>query len=421
MLQPGLGDSLTAVIDVKYNYFSQATLYFQAMSRQTLEGDSSIEISNKRSETADTPVKAAVNVNSPVIYPQRDNNDRLSQPFNLRATLNTDDGDVRYQVKDLYVENSDLIQQEGVESETGQNLDAAACDFADSDGNVVYPDDRMRLKINNRGGGYPVDVYSPGYDEGVSQNSPAANMFPGSQEAVNNPDNRRRDEYYWFDSSRTAPMVGCTMELSNPEEISPTGETLTVEVKSNYTVSKQDKLGSLSLQNNVCASLQCPLLVTLQKDNDIDKYDFKNECTGLDSGNGCSIINPASYEGWGDAQTDQQTANQGTDDFIESGEVAINLGVIGSSGFASVDENNWEELDPDMDGDLETNGLEDGYSFLKYDSESGQDIEENDVELVEGCEDSDNVIATYGAECSGSSSGSGSSGVEGTMNQAGPG
>ena len=396
MLQPGLGDSLTAVIDVKYDYFSQATLYFRAMSRENFNGRSNIQIDNKESVTADTPAKAAVNVNEPVLYSQQD---LQSQPFNLRATLNTDEGDVRYKVKDMMLINSNSLKQ----------VDGALCDFADSNNGVIDPGENMRLLSSLN----PARVYAPGYVGTVNPNSPAANMIAGADED-------RREDYYWFDSSRTAPMMGCTMELENPSEISPSGETLTVGIKSNYTVAKRDRLGSLRLQNNACRTLECPLLVTLQKDDSISDYDFKNRCTGLDAGaQGCSIIDFSSLDddgtnSWGRVQTQQFMANQGgrngkpTDTYLETNDVAIDLSQIGASnyegtGFAGVPYNMWRRVDEDLDGEVDSTPDE-NYTITQFKDNEGRwevDMEQRCLDITSSAREGFRVVLNMGPGCGG--------------------
>lgn len=68
LLQPALGSHRTVLLDVKYDYFSQASLYFEAMSQQNFQSNPNLQKEWQESETADTPVKAAINVNTPVLF-----------------------------------------------------------------------------------------------------------------------------------------------------------------------------------------------------------------------------------------------------------------------------------------------------------------------------------------------------------------
>ncbi len=237
MLQPALGEYRKVRLDVKYNYFSRATLYFRAMSLQNLQSNPDIRKEFKNSETADTPVKAAISVNEPVLYDEDEvGTGDAAQPFGVRATLNTDEYNIRYKVRELVIEKSD-----GVEKAKDVSQE---CQFIENPGDPI--------------GKVPID--------------------------------KRIGEKRWFDTSAEPPIFGCVMELSDPGTISPTGETLTMGVKSNYTVSVDENIESFNVLNSQCGSAyNCPVLATVSEDQNDAGYDWKTRCEGVDAGNGCTI------------------------------------------------------------------------------------------------------------------------------------
>ncbi|MFQ3275123.1 MAG: hypothetical protein ACI9LV_000086 [Candidatus Nanohaloarchaea archaeon] len=284
MLQPGAGQTRTVILDVKYDYFSQATLYFDAMAQETLISNPDIEKSWKESETADTPVKSALNVNSPVVYNQdtlqTGSEDTAAQPFSMRASLYTEESNVEYQIKELRVRKSSAVEK----VENAQN-----CRLNQSDReNILKPSGESSNILKDHGGGAR-----------------------------------------WFDSTNNPPFFGCTMQLSNPAEISPEGETLTMGVESNYTVKLNEPLERFRVLNTRCANagINCPLLVTESfANNQEDSDNWKYTCDGPDAGRsgetaGCSVV-----KGDGDWSRIQQNMLTG-DDMLDSrlarGEIAV--------------------------------------------------------------------------------------------------
>lgn len=286
MLQPALGQNRVALLNVKYDYFSQATLDFKAMSRDYFQSNEKIEKSIKESKTADTPVKAAINVNSPVLFNTQDSS---AQPFAVKATLNTDKRDIQYQVDDFKIRNSRYVEK----------APGVSCQFTDPDEGMMElePD-----SVNNLIDTDPTD-----------------------------PDEPRDSSYYWFDVESNPPIFGCVMQLEKEElgGISPSGETLTMRVKTNYTVSKRDSLGSFEVYNSICSRVDCPLIVTTEA-NASEDYNFKTKCSGLDAGNGCSIVEP-SDSGWEEVGGENPILNRdspdgdGADTNIEKGEIAVRI------------------------------------------------------------------------------------------------
>lgn len=269
MMQPALGDFRKVRLDIKYDYFSQATLYFDAMSLQNLQSNPEIQKEFKDSVTADTPVKAAISVNSPVLYDEEKLNtgEDAAQPFGARATLGTDEFDVEYKVKDLEVQKSSEV-----EISEDQSRD---CQFGIGD---------SQKPVGKEDGDAVID--------------------------------RTR----WFDKDQKPPIFGCVMELSNPGTISPTGETLTMGVEANYSVAKSENIDSFKVVNTRCTEFNCPLIVPREDSGD-DGYSWKTVCRGVDASNGCTIVTRDGLQG--DSLSTDHVLNKGFDAEIDNGEVAV--------------------------------------------------------------------------------------------------
>lgn len=288
MLQPGAGETRTVLLEVKYDYFSQATLYFDAMARETLLSNPDIEKEWKPSETADTPVKSALNVNHPVIYnqDQLDQGPDASQPFAMRASLYTEESDVSYKVKNIEVTKSSQVEI--------QESDNRQCSFRNSG------DDNKLVLDSNRG---------------ILQDEQISDSSDGEQDD-------------WYNEDDNPPFFGCTMRLNDPASISPEGETLTMGVASNYTVKMDEQLERFEIMNTRCSDNNCPLLVTREfaESSDVPQENWKYVCEGPDAGRagasrGCSVV-----RGEGDwSNIEKMTGDNKLDSRLETGEVAIDL------------------------------------------------------------------------------------------------
>ncbi len=333
MLQPAAGQHRTMILKMRYDYFSQATLYFEAMALETLQSDSSVSKSWKESQTADTPVKAAINVNSPVIFDGGD-----PQPFAIRATLNTDKPDVDYRVKELTVAKS---------FSTEIRTAGGNCQFNDIGGDkMVLTNSAKELII---------------YSEFSSD---------------------KQDSLPWFTANRPPPIFGCVMQLKSGEisSISPTGETLTMGVKSNYTVSKRERIGSFKVYSSRCAEsgINCPLIVTAQQNFSDTSYPYRTECEGLDAGNGCSIVHASSWDPGGSIKP-IRNRDQNSDSRISPGDVAVELSSFSGTspdppkGPFGMRTENWEKVH-DGHGDWHTTGDGDyeGYAVIHYKNRQGR-------------------------------------------------
>ncbi|MFB6292169.1 MAG: hypothetical protein ABEI58_02130 [Candidatus Nanohaloarchaea archaeon] len=322
MLQPALGEYRTVMLEVRYDYFSQATLYFQAMSRENLQSNPSIQKRWEESKTADTPVKAAVNVNAPVLFYQSPDNGLQAQPFGVRATVNTDKYDIRYKVKDLTItKSSRTTRVEGAGQE---------CQFE----SIAGKDDKFRLEDEAKS-----NIISSAIRSKVEENVDSGSI----------------ENYLWFTKDRQPPLFGCVMKLNQLSSISQAGETLNMNIKANYTVAKSEKIDNFKVHNSRCSNVNCPLLVTRQFAQSDRDYGWQTKCKGVDAGNGCTIV-----KGEGD-WTKIQPTNSKFDASITQGEIALEVEALdaldgvddvdGTSGetklSAALKERNWKKVDED--------------------------------------------------------------------------
>lgn len=279
MRQPALGDYRSAQLYVKYDYFSQATLYFDAMSRD-YQVNQDISVAPKDSVTADTPVKAAINVMDPAIF-ETELGGINSQQFPVRVTLNSEDRSVDYQVKDFKIRKS-----------------SAAC-VTDGDGDCADQESE-----------YMECSFQPITYQGDSNNFFEPDQTAKKQMIVSAEGGIEND--YWFTRNRPAPIIGCQMQLDESQNFNPSGETLTMGVAANYTVRLENSIESLKLINSRCTTINCPILepISLSKlaedpyrSDVIGGHDFDSSedsmveyweversiCNGVDAGNGCAV------------------------------------------------------------------------------------------------------------------------------------
>ncbi|MFB6199294.1 MAG: hypothetical protein ABEJ83_00320, partial [Candidatus Nanohaloarchaea archaeon] len=267
MLQPGAGEYRNVVLEIKYNYSSQATLYVDAMSRKHMR-DKQIRPDFKKSKTADTPVKTYLNVKQPVQwYKDRDTGERKAIPFALRVGTSTDD-DVRYRVHPN--------EFEVLDSSLTTNAENLGC--------------RGLRRVSE-------------------------NKYKLSENATRRL-RKRYNKGQWFSQSVSPTPARCTFKLSEPYDISPTGETLSMSVDANYTVIIEDREKSFKIQNTRCTRANCPILIPLESgelnlitkakpnqwsnERRRDKYAKKKRaiCSGVDAyGDGCSYYKNLKFGG----------------------------------------------------------------------------------------------------------------------------
>ncbi|MFB6208219.1 MAG: hypothetical protein ABEJ69_02625, partial [Candidatus Nanohaloarchaea archaeon] len=335
LLQPGLGISRRASLEIRYNYSSQATLYFDAMSWSKME-DQGIRQNFKKSRTADTPVKTFVNVEAPAFYRMSDGQ-RVADIFRLRMGLETGE-DIKYKVNPRAMRLYDSQQTVRASQANGPKIgQALSCDLEKIRPNTFKMDDDFTEYL------------------------------------------KRVQKNQWFTEQNGPPTATCSMVLENPQEISRSGETLTMRVYTNYTVKLEESMGSFTVENSLCSSaeLNCPLLVPFNKNPPKgEKTTFLSTCDPErhpDAANGCEVREYDTPEDL--ANTGPITTTNTVDKQIETGETAY---LLDNLGLPTKGPGVWYQdgggkaigLSKDMAQDLE-NGVR-GVALIKYQRGSGQ-------------------------------------------------
>jgi len=280
ILQPALGVNRRVKLQLAYDYSSQSTLQVQAMSRDNML---SLEQrpSFKKSQTADTPVKTYVNVESPITYRNDEaTGEAESSIFGLRVGFETGQRDIKYRVHTEGFKLYDSGETIDVDSAGGFDSDAISCED-------------LNHQQNNR--------------------------YTFSTEMTDYLDNRQ--EGAWFESNSGPSPARCSMVLENPGSISPTGETLTFRIDANYTVLLEEVATGFKVQNSQCTRYECPMLVP-QSHEEVSTGNLISQCESsirLDANKGCS----ARYgEDWPDTVQDYALKDD-VDSKIEEGETAV--------------------------------------------------------------------------------------------------
>ena len=244
LLQPSMGVNRVMELQLKYNYSSQATLYFDAMSRDHRR-EQGIEPGFTESETARTPVQSYINVQSPATYYETQNGERRAVPFSARFGFETPGSSAEYKIDPDSVQIMDSSMTTNTEECSG--LDDS-------------PEGENTYTISD-----------------------------GAQQRI-----QLRQEEGWFSNSVSPAPLRCTMELANPSQISPTGEELIMRVDANYTIKKTQQMESFSVWNTACNRITCPLIVTEQynEESDNNLYYECDQGTSVDSRDGCSVRVP---------------------------------------------------------------------------------------------------------------------------------
>ena len=281
LLQPALGIKRAVRLQLAYDYSSQSTLQVQAMSQEHLRSLDE-RPGFKKSQTADTPVKTYINVESPITYRRNDDGSAESSVFGVRVGFETGQSGVKYRVNTEDFKLYDSSQT--VDVENAESIDSG----------IISCEDIRR--------------------EGTDQYTFSENMTEYLS-------NRQSDS--WFESDSGPSPARCSMVLENPRSISPTGETLTFRIDANYTVMLEETVDGFEVQNSRCTQYECPMLVPDSHEG-VEEGDLISECdTGIrvDANNGCGA---RLGQDWQNIDLDY-AINDNIDAKIENGETAFKL------------------------------------------------------------------------------------------------
>lgn len=278
LLQPALGLRRHVKLQVAYDYSSQSTLQVQAMSNENMR---SLEErpSFKKSQTADTPVKTYVNVESPITYRINDNGGAESSVFGLKVGFETGQKDVNYRVDTAEFKLYDSSKTVDVDSgDIGSEVSGVSCK------------DLSMIGRSNQG--IPEDANIPeGYRRIQNQDlntNEDTSVYAFSGRMTDYLSDRQSGS--WFESGSGPSPARCAMVLKDPRSISPTGETLTFRIDANYTVMLEEKVEGFKSINSRCenANYNCPMLVPASESSS----DLISECESsirVDANNGCDV------------------------------------------------------------------------------------------------------------------------------------
>ncbi|MFB6204859.1 MAG: hypothetical protein ABEJ75_04385 [Candidatus Nanohaloarchaea archaeon] len=299
LLQPGNGWSARAYLKVRYNYSSQATLYFQAMSWKNLKSLGE-RPSFKPSKTADTPVKSYVTVESPVTYVQH-NGVRYPDVFPVRVEVKT-----KYDIK--------------------YRLNPESLVIKDPSATIDVKTVKNDVKLSE-----PVEEAVAGA-ECTGLRRVGENTYKLSQEQIEYIKMLQEDS--WFTESQGLSPAYCSMVLSHPQRISRSGETLLMRVDANYTVLKEEGLGEFTVKNSKCGlGVNCPMLIPQDHNKEVEsggwEYDsqewkYLSLCSPSihpDAANGCDVRSLPEDRKWG--VIGEPINAPSVDAQIETGEYAI--------------------------------------------------------------------------------------------------
>ncbi|WEL23930.1 hypothetical protein [Candidatus Nanohalovita haloferacivicina] len=252
LMQPALDMSRHVEMQVKYEYSSQSQISFDAMAVDNLEGRPDF----KKSKTADTPVKTFINVQNPATYVNEGNNVRPNV-FLVKVGFETAQRGIDYKVH----------PEELVIRDSSATMDVENSRWADELGSA-----------NCRG---------------LQKVSGEENLYTLSEEQKEYMTNQG-----WYDYGQRPTQAICAMVLENPEEISPSGETLRMSIDANYTVRLGQSADNFRVQNRNCGGNQrknCPFLVPKDKIGsyeDVDNDHLISKCDSdlrVAANNGCDV------------------------------------------------------------------------------------------------------------------------------------
>ncbi|MFP4038378.1 MAG: hypothetical protein ACLFTA_01185 [Candidatus Nanohaloarchaea archaeon] len=266
LLQPALGIDKDADLQIRYDYSSQSTLQFQAMSEEYML-EEEMRPEPTASDTANTPVQAYVNVQNPVTF-ENTGDGREPEIIPVYVGFETEQFDIDYKVKSeeiKLVPSSAMIDVDTANEKYDMDLDGSCKDLNYDETNEVYT---------------------------VNPDSSSVSNIEAQQEDG------------WFSKGFGPSTFECDMILdpgrdTGPiDSISPTGETLTMRVDANYTVRLASQTKSFEAVNNRCGSgrYNCPLIVTNSEAQDSALKSSCDSSWRIDAAGGCTVVDNSGEE-----------------------------------------------------------------------------------------------------------------------------
>jgi hypothetical protein len=337
LLQPSLGVNRVLTMELKYDYSSQATLYFDAMSRQ-YRREEGITPSFVKSETAKTPVQSYINIRAPVTYYEKEGGGREAVPFPARFGFQTPGFSVDYHVKPETIDIDDSVLTRDISD---------SCSGLEEVGDNSYEiSDRAKERMSSR-------QWKEDDDGDIKTNAEG-----------------ERVAKTWFHRQLNPAPLRCTFELTDEgkESINPTGEQLLMRIDANYTIKREQEYSSFSVVNTRCTRNDCPMLVTdaynASKSNTL-LYDTCSYSASVDARGGCSLLDSSGGDiDWNNPQVVEDVT-------IRKGETAYG----------------WNNIEDDVDT-----------TYIMSEPDQFLGIEKELVKKMEGGEKGITIISNNGRE-----------------------
>ncbi|MFO7794141.1 MAG: hypothetical protein R6V35_04165 [Candidatus Nanohaloarchaea archaeon] len=297
-LQPGYSQDMSAELQIKYDYSSQSTLQFQAME-QSYMIDEGMRPEPTKSETADTPVKTYVNVQSPVTFRNpEDGNGRAPIEFPVWVGFETNRFDLEYQVHpdDLKIYSSSLL----------------------TDVDRTEPSD-FDVDLNEENNEFSSTCSDLEHQSGTE--------YALSDDYKGNINQSQTEDGNWYTRGLGPTLAQCSMVLAPDtiNSISETGESMSIRIDGNYTVRLSSSSKDFEVINNRCGTeYNCPFIVT-KEESDAEEGQISAECsteTSVDSTDGCTVLE--NTNAWASRPSPVNDNNQ-LSNTIENRETAYNL------------------------------------------------------------------------------------------------
>ena len=370
MLQPALGSNKDAELQIKYNYSSQSTLQFEAMSEDYLSQEG-LRSEPTQSETANTPVQTYVNVQSPVLFSE-ENGLREPNVFPVYLGFQTEQYDVGYRIniEDLEMESSSALIDVDTASKNYDKDYGGDCEALNYEGDGVYT---------------------------VNMESSSAQNIKAQQE------NR------WFSRGAGPSPFRCDMIIDPGESntgpvstITPTGETLTMRADANYSVRLSSQSENFEVLNNRCTAgnFNCPLIVT---EEEAQGSTLRNTCDSdwrIDAAGGCTIVE--NRDDWGNPEAYNDENNYVTE--IENRENAYRFGKLVEENLSregTFESSSKDSYNPNAAVGFEPSDIEDfkqnenSYAIVNEGSNSNIDVAIEEIDRYELCKQHEDRILEF--------------------------
>lgn len=215
LINPGpQGSPHEAKVEAKYDYSTFSILELDAMAEENHEGPRK----ERKSRSVDTPARTAITTRTAPITFREIDGTTVSDSITLRIWLETDERDTEFRIEEE---------------------------------NFVLRDSELTTHVN-------------GSCRGLEPISGEDNAYKLNEEIQRQINRIQENQDDWFSHRSNTPTATCDFELSEPERISETGETVSFRARANYTVKFQEESDGFTLFNGRCDLDNCPYIKSLK-------------------------------------------------------------------------------------------------------------------------------------------------------------